>query len=133
MLVKYKWYLVGLIFLGLGFGVIRYGANKYEAGYNAAKVEQAEAFTQQLQEQNEQLKERYNTALAKRDKANQEALALVEQLRKKKPEVITREITKYVKTANCTDLGNDFARLFNTIHDAKSDRNSRPSDRENRE
>lgn len=117
----------------LGFGVYKYGQNKYLAGYNAHAVEYNEVQQEALFKYGEELKRRYEVALERRAIEHEQALNLVEQLKNRKPEVIVNEITKYVEKTKCDNLGNDFVVLFNQIHSTTGVRDERESNYNPRE
>lgn len=110
-------YLYGALLGGLILGVLWYGSSRYDAGYDKAQLEQQIAIKTAVDARQKELTARYEEVLARKEKERADTLALIEQLQAREPEVIEREIVKYVENASCTNLGSDFVRLFNQIHD----------------
>lgn len=122
LLEKNTWKAIGVVVL-IGLVIAWWNAQKaawYQSGYDARIAEEADARAKQdnidiiaLELVNEQVQQEL-------DKAQD----LIQKLKGRKPEVITRVITEYVESdSGCVDFGDGYIGLWHEIHGIKQSGN----------
>ena len=110
-----------LALFAVAAGVWWYGEARYDAGYDAHKGEMADAAAEVGKEGVRVAESDLEEVLARRTVELAEARALAERLRNREPEVVEREVIRYLEAGTCERYGPEFLSMWDAIHGTRPD------------
>lgn len=114
-----KWVWLSAFVVIICLSVFAYGNSRFNDGIAHEKLAQEEVTKEIVRQRVVSTKNKLNEEIARKTRQLEQTKALIIELQNRKPEVIYREIKKVVNVSDCKRLGDDYVRLFNSIHEAE--------------